>query len=157
MQIRVKDHSENPANKQRSTADHFLSIVIANKNETRQRFHSSTELYFDGDDTIDYVKDEVFNYIQDIIEYDSKIVSLPEYMIEAGHTVELTMAKGGEVKNINRSNKIVEKLIQKSHDELNQELNRRGKGIIQAALSFLRTSNEAVEGDGNGKQSKQRH
>jgi len=152
MQIRVKDHSENPANKQRSTADHFLSIVIANKNETRQRFHSSTELYFDGDDTIDYVKDEVFNYIQDIIEYDSKIVSLPEYMIEAGH--ELTMADGGEVKNINRSNKIVEKLIQKSHDELNQELNRGGKGTIQAALSFLRASNETVEGNGNGKQSK---
>ncbi len=85
IQFRVKDHLENPQNKHRSTADYFLSIVIANKNKTKDRFHSSTELYFDGDDDLDEIESRVFHYIQDIIYWDDNIVKLSDVLIESGH------------------------------------------------------------------------
>lgn len=87
LQIRVKDHSENPANKSKSGADHFLSIVLANKNATAQRFHSSTELYFTGDDKLNDIKEQVNEYIQNIID-GSDIVELDNKMKKAGHKLE---------------------------------------------------------------------
>ncbi|MFA6569919.1 MAG: hypothetical protein WCT77_01645 [Bacteroidota bacterium] len=95
LQIRVKDHSENPANKSGGN-DYYLSIVVANKNETRARFHSSTELYYDGDSEIDDIDLDIYNYIQEIIDYDENIVILSEKLIEVGHKLN-TMAKGGTV------------------------------------------------------------
>jgi hypothetical protein len=85
IQFRVKEHSENPQNKHKSTADYFLSIVISNKNKTKDRFHSSTELYFDGDDNLDDIKSRVFQYIQEIIYWDDDIVKLSDNFIEAEH------------------------------------------------------------------------
>ncbi|NPV12849.1 MAG: hypothetical protein HPY57_13840 [Ignavibacteria bacterium] len=67
LQIRVADHSENPLNKGRYTlSDYYLSIVIANKNETKNRYHSKTELYYTGDDTLDDIKNDVINYIENL-------------------------------------------------------------------------------------------
>jgi hypothetical protein len=88
LQIRVKDHSENPRNKGvYSLADYYLSIVIANKNETAERFNSSTELYFTGDNNLEDVKEEVSNYIQNIIN-DSNIVKLDTKIKNAGYELE---------------------------------------------------------------------
>lgn len=88
LQIRIKNHSENPRNKGVYTsADNYLSIVVANKDETAERFHSSTELYFTGDDNLDDIKEQVFNYIQDIID-NSEIVKLDKKLISASHKLE---------------------------------------------------------------------
>ncbi|MDD4970800.1 MAG: hypothetical protein PHT07_15340 [Paludibacter sp.] len=96
MQIRVKDHSENPTNKGTfSSADYYLSIVIANRNQTATKFHSSTELYFEGDDETEDVKQQIFDYIQDIID-SSDIIKLNEKILKAGHTLSISNEKYAE-------------------------------------------------------------
>ena len=88
MQIRVKEHSENPRNRRVFSLDeHNLSIVIANKDATKDRFHSGYELYFDGSDDLDDIKNEIFEYIQNTIDLDENIVKLSDECIEEGHTL----------------------------------------------------------------------
>ena len=63
--IRVADHSQNPRNR---THEHHISFVIANKNETKDRFRSRDEYYYDDDDDIEYIKSEIESIIDEKIE-----------------------------------------------------------------------------------------
>jgi hypothetical protein len=63
--IRVADHSQNPRN---ITHEHHISFVIANKNETKDRFRSRYEYYYDDDDDIDDIKSEIAIIIDEKIE-----------------------------------------------------------------------------------------
>lgn len=94
MTIRVKDHSENPSNRIGESA--YLSVVIANKDATAQRWNSGKELYFTGEDSLDDIKEGVFGYIQDVTETEG-IVELSEELENAGHTSGITFKKGGEI------------------------------------------------------------
>ena len=64
--LRISDHSYNPRNNDGMTD--FISVEIANKNETVGRFHGIHGLQFDGDDTYDDVVESVNSKIIDIIE-----------------------------------------------------------------------------------------
>ena len=63
--IRVADHSQNPRNR---THEHHISFVIANKNETKDRFRSRDEYYYDDDDDIERIKSEIESIIDEKIE-----------------------------------------------------------------------------------------
>jgi hypothetical protein len=63
--IRVADHSQNPRNR---THEHHISFVIANKNETKDRFRSRDEYYYDDDDDIEGIKSEIESIIDEKIE-----------------------------------------------------------------------------------------
>ena len=119
LQIRVKDHSENPLNKVKSLAEYFLSIVITNKNATAKRFNSGTELYFSGDDTLDEIKEEVFDYIQNIID-DSNIIKLSDIMKKAGHSINKNESLKRKIKNILKENTMKE-----YKERINQKLQER--------------------------------
>lgn len=74
IQLRITDHSENVLNNDRyGTADYYISVVIADKDYTRNKFLASAyerrsnelELSFNSDDNfndvIDKIKDEIIN------------------------------------------------------------------------------------------------
>jgi hypothetical protein len=69
IQLRIADHSQNESNLPYGI-DRSLSVVIANKDATRGRFQQNRpQIYFDGNDSFDYVISEIENYIEDAKEY----------------------------------------------------------------------------------------
>ena len=69
IQLRIADHSQNENNLPYGI-DRSLSVVIANKDATRGRFQQNRpQIYFDGNDSFDYVISEIENYIEDAKEY----------------------------------------------------------------------------------------
>ena len=82
IQLRIKDHSANPANRSKSYCGRLLSVVIANKNATtRWVGHNANELYFDSDDDFEYVTSS----IKDELEH------LENWLTDSSY------AKGGEI------------------------------------------------------------
>lgn len=131
LQIRIKNHSENPANKgSYSLADHYLSIVIANKDETAQRFHSSTELYFTGDNTLDDVKEQVSSYIQDIID-NSDIVKLNPRIKDAGHTVFTPVLSQSQQAELDKQLSEIDSKIQEKDSQLNSLRQKRERELAR--------------------------
>ena len=63
--IRVKDHSQNPANKKGS---YNISFVIADANDTKHRWRSRDEYYFDSSDDIEDIKNEIQSIIEEKIQ-----------------------------------------------------------------------------------------
>lgn len=64
IQLRIADHSQNENNLPYGV-DRSLSVVIANKDATRGRFQQNKpQIYFNGDDSFDYVTNEIENYIE---------------------------------------------------------------------------------------------
>lgn len=67
IELRISDHSYNPRNNS-SVGDGFISVVIANKDETKDRFRGMYNLYFDGDNSYEDIVDEVKERIQEILD-----------------------------------------------------------------------------------------
>lgn len=65
--IRIADHSYNPANNSSRGQSDFISVNIANENQTKERFHGSKNLDFDGDATYEEIIEAVKENIADII------------------------------------------------------------------------------------------
>jgi hypothetical protein len=63
--IRTTDHSQNPANK---TGRYNLSFVIADANDTKQKWRSRDEYYFDSSDDIEDIKSEIITIIEEKIQ-----------------------------------------------------------------------------------------
>ena len=83
IQLRLADHSENLQNVDRfGVCDYYISVVIADKNATKEQFFSSkferrkneVELYFDSDSNFDEIIDE----IEDRIENARELI-MPKY------------------------------------------------------------------------------
>jgi hypothetical protein len=68
MMIRVKNHSENPANRSKSYDDFYLSIAVANNNPTAKRWYSEDEIYISGDDDLVEAIIEIDSFIKDVCE-----------------------------------------------------------------------------------------
>lgn len=84
MTIRIKEHSENPNN--RNSGSPSLSIVISNNDETAHRFSSGTELYYNDEHSISDIERGVFDFIQDAItEYE--VETLSDILTTAGHSL----------------------------------------------------------------------
>jgi hypothetical protein len=73
IQLRLADHSENLQNIDRfGVCDYYISVVIADKNATKEQFFSSkferrkneVELYFDSDSNFDKIIDEIEEKIE---------------------------------------------------------------------------------------------
>ncbi len=63
--IRTTDHSQNPANK---TGSYNLSFVIADANDTKHRWRSRDEYYFDSSDDLEDIKSEIKTIIEEKIQ-----------------------------------------------------------------------------------------
>ena len=63
--IRTTDHSQNPANKK---GRYNLSFVIADANDTKHRWRSRDEYYFDSSDDIEDIKSEIITIIEEKIQ-----------------------------------------------------------------------------------------
>lgn len=88
IELRIADHSYNPANRS-MLEDGFISVVIANKDETAGRFSGAHNLYFDGDNEYEEIVEQVKEKIQDILDG----LDIKERIQAEGKS----MAKGGTV------------------------------------------------------------
>lgn len=97
IQLRIADHSENVKNIDKfGSCDYYISVVIANKNKTANKFLTSMyerrrneiELSFDSDDSFEYITSEI----------DEKIKEGKEYILDK-NGIE-TFEKGGTLSNI---------------------------------------------------------
>lgn len=87
IQLRIADHTYNPANNNDSARDgKFISVEIANENKTKDKFRTSYSLRFDGTDTYEDVLDKVKERLNEILE--SKV----DYSVK-----EKQFAKGGPI------------------------------------------------------------
>jgi hypothetical protein len=68
IELRISDHSYNPRNNAGKSWDGFISVVIANEDETKERFSGSYNLYFDGDNSYEDIVEQVKERIQEIID-----------------------------------------------------------------------------------------
>jgi 8-oxo-dGTP pyrophosphatase MutT (NUDIX family)/GNAT superfamily N-acetyltransferase len=69
IQLRISDHSYNPRNNDTDAqSGKFISVEIANTNETRGKFGGNYSLHFDEDNTYDEVIEAVNERIKEIIE-----------------------------------------------------------------------------------------
>lgn len=69
IKLRIADHSYNPRNNDiDSQSGNFISIEIANKNETEGRFNGSYGIQFDGENTFSEVVESVNKRIIEIID-----------------------------------------------------------------------------------------
>lgn len=68
IELRMSDHSYNPSNNAGKSSDGFISVVIANKDQTKQRFSGSHNLYFDGGNSYEDIVEAVTERIQEIVD-----------------------------------------------------------------------------------------
>jgi len=69
IKLRIADHSYNPANNDvDAQSGNFISVEIANKNETAGRFHGKFGIQFTGDDNYNDVIDAVNERVKEIID-----------------------------------------------------------------------------------------
>lgn len=66
IKLRIADHTYNPANN--VGEDHFISVEIANKNETLGKYSTNYSIQFNGDNTYDDVFEAVKLRVQEIID-----------------------------------------------------------------------------------------
>ena len=75
IQVRISDHSHNPKNNHWNNMDYNISIVIANKDNTIEKFNqlgkgNCNEIYFKSDDTV-----------EEIVErFNAELISIKEYL-----------------------------------------------------------------------------
>lgn len=68
IELRIADHSYNPQNNSMNAREgNFISVVIANKNATKNKFSNAYSLYFDEDNDVNDVAEEVNERIDEIL------------------------------------------------------------------------------------------
>jgi DNA repair protein RadC len=95
IQLRIADHSYNPSNNNDSArSGNFISVEIANKNETAKRFNGKHGLQFNGENTYDEIVGAVNDRIKEIIDSWDIKPSFPSTISVNGVERPTTNSKG---------------------------------------------------------------
>lgn len=163
IQLRIADHSENVANIDRyGSCDYYLSVVIANKNATENKFGQSiyerrsneVELYFNEDNSAQEIINEIDSLILDFTE---KIKEKHSDKMQKGGLIIGNSHKENGVKSIvNCTNKFIEleggeaiinkEAVKKYHKELSKINQSTGGNPIPDPNNFARQYDKMMKG-----------